>query len=281
MESRGRVFFLFNKGEYFMKTNGIELEKEILDQLPAIVIAVDKNFNVIYANNAALNFMGSTPEKIIGQHCYNAIRNPQCNTPECCIAQAMADGKVHTIRSEADGGTGNRFLESTAVPLKDEKGEIVGGLEFVLDITQKVLDEKKLNEQGRTIRDMSTPTIKLWDGILVLPVVGVIDTNRAQHMMDSMLNKILASNSRAIIMDIQGVAAVDTAVANHLIKITKATKLMGCECLISGISPGVAKTLTQLGINLGSIKTKATLSDALEEAFSMINLRVVTTEAKQ
>lgn len=174
-----------------------------------------------------------------------------------------------------------RYLESTAVPLKDGNGKVIGGLEFVLDVTQRVLDEQKLTEQSRTIRDMSTPTIKLWDGILVLPVLGVIDTSRAQHMMDSMLNKILESGAQVIILDIQGVAAIDTAVANHLIKITKATKLMGCECLLSGISPAVAKTVIQLGIDLGSIKTKSTLSDALTEAFSMINLRVVKAEAAE
>lgn len=264
-----------------MKANGIELEKEILDQLPAIVIAVDREFNTLYANEAALAFTGSTGKDIIGKRCYDTVRNSQCKTPQCCIAQAMADGKIHSVRSQADGGSGMRYLESTAVPLKDENGKVIGGLEFVLDVTQRVLDEQKLTEQSRTIRDMSTPTIKLWDGILVLPVLGVIDTSRAQHMMDSMLNKILESGAQVIILDIQGVVAIDTAVANHLIKITKATKLMGCECLLSGISPAVAKTVIQLGIDLGSIKTKSTLSDALTEAFSMINLRVVKAEAAE
>lgn len=135
-----------------MKANGIELEKEILDQLPAIVIAVDKDFNTLYANAAALAFTGSVGKDIIGKRCYDTVHNSQCRTPQCCIAQAMADGKIHSVRSQADGGSGMRYLESTAVPLKDEKGEIVGGLEFVLDVTQRVLDEQKLTEQSRTIR---------------------------------------------------------------------------------------------------------------------------------
>jgi rsbT co-antagonist protein RsbR len=89
-----------------------------------------------------------------------------------------------------------------------------------------------------------------------------------------MLAKIKETSAKIIILDIQGVAAVDTAVANHLIKITKATKLMGCRCLISGISPAVAETLVQLGIELGDVATNATLRDSLGEAFTLLNFEV-------
>ena len=131
-----------------------------------------------------------------------------------------------------------------------------------------------MREQSRTIREISTPAIKLWEGIVVLPVVGVVDSMRAQQMMDTMLLKIAETGSKFIILDIQGVAAVDTAVANHLIKITKATRLMGCQCIISGISPAVAQTLVNLGIDMSDIKTNSTLSDALADAFVMMKLEV-------
>jgi len=133
---------------------------------------------------------------------------------------------------------------------------------------------ERIKTQNLAIQAMSTPTIKLWEGILVLPVLGVIDSVRAQQMMDSILNKIQETAPKTIILDIHGVAAVDTSVANHLIKITKATKLMGCECLLSGISPAVAQTIVQLGIDMGSIKSHATLSEALAVAFSLVNLEV-------
>jgi rsbT co-antagonist protein RsbR len=124
------------------------------------------------------------------------------------------------------------------------------------------------------IRQMSTPTIQLWDGVLVLPVVGVIDSMRAQYMMESVLNKILQVYAKVIILDIQGVAAMDTTVANHLIKITKAAKLMGCECILSGISPAVAQTIIHLGVEMSEINTRATLKDALSVAFSLLDLEV-------
>ena len=107
----------------------------------------------------------------------------------------------------------------------------------------------------------------------MLPVVGVIDSLRAQHMMDVMLTRIAETACRVMILDIQGVPAVDTAVANHLIKIVKATRLMGCQAIISGISPAVAQTIVNLGIDMGA-NTTATLRDALTEAFEMVNCEV-------
>ncbi len=101
----------------------------------------------------------------------------------------------------------------------------------------------------------------------MLPVVGIIDSQRAQDMMNVMLSRIAETQSKAIILDISGVAVVDTAVANHLIKITKATKLMGCACTISGVSPAIAQTVVELGIDVGEVQTTATLRDALEAAF--------------
>jgi len=101
----------------------------------------------------------------------------------------------------------------------------------------------------------------------MLPVVGIIDSRRAQDIMAAMLAKIAETRSRVIILDISGVAVVDTAVANHLIKITKATRLMGCECTISGVSPAIAQTIVELGIDVGDVKTTATLQDSLVDAF--------------
>jgi len=93
-------------------------------------------------------------------------------------------------------------------------------------------------------------------------------------MTDTMLTKIKETSAKVIILDIQGVAAVDTAVANHLIKITKATRLMGCQCIVSGISAAVANTIVQLGIEMGDVKTNSTLRDALEDSFTMMNFEV-------
>ena len=126
---------------------------------------------------------------------------------------------------------------------------------------------RQLSEQSRAMMEMSTPVTALWNDILMLPLVGIIDSRRAQEVMSSMLARIAETRSKVIILDISGVAVVDTAVANHLIKITKATALMGCSCTISGLSPAIAQTIVELGIDVGDVKTTATLRDALADAF--------------
>jgi len=123
-----------------------------------------------------------------------------------------------------------------------------------------------------------TPVNVLWDKILMLPIFGMIDSARSQEIMETMLNKIIETNSKVIILDILGVAVVDSAVANHLIKITKATQLVGAEAIISGISSEVAQTLVNLGIELGGVTTTATLSDAVQLAFDKTGYIVKQTK---
>jgi rsbT co-antagonist protein RsbR len=138
-----------------------------------------------------------------------------------------------------------------------------------------------IERQGRALLEMSAPTIQLWDGILVLPILGVLDSKRAQDMTDIMLNKIQSTNARAIIVDITGVPIVDSAVANHLIKITKATRLMGCECILSGIGPEIAQTLVHLGVNLDFIESSANLKSAFLLALNKTGFQIRTVTEKQ
>lgn len=133
---------------------------------------------------------------------------------------------------------------------------------------------EKLAGQARALIAMSTPVTALWEDVLLLPVVGIIDSQRAQEIMGSVLGRIAETRARVFIIDISGVSVVDTAVANHLIKITKATRLMGCQCLLSGISAAVAQTVIELGIEVGEVETRATLRDALEEAFRRVGIEV-------
>ena len=125
------------------------------------------------------------------------------------------------------------------------------------------------------IEELPTPVNILWENILMVPIFGILESKRAQEIMETILTKIIETGYKTIILDILGVVAVDSAVANHLIKITKATQLMGCSCIISGISPAVAQTLVNLGIELGEVDTTSTLRDALEIALDNAGLEVV------
>jgi rsbT co-antagonist protein RsbR len=127
-----------------------------------------------------------------------------------------------------------------------------------------------ITKQSRALTDMSTPITAIWDGILMLPVVGIVDSRRAQDIMQRMLEQISEKRATVFILDISGVAVVDTAVANHLIRMTKAARLMGSYTIVSGLSPSVAQTIVELGIEVGEMRTTGNLQDALRIAFERI-----------
>ena len=126
--------------------------------------------------------------------------------------------------------------------------------------------------------EIAVPIGLLWEKMLIVPVVGILDSRRTQILMEDMLESIQLHKAKVLILDVLGVAAVDSAVANHIIKITKATKLMGCECIISGISPAISETMVSLGIEIEGVETTSALSDALELAFSRVGYRIVKKE---
>ena len=129
-----------------------------------------------------------------------------------------------------------------------------------------------IGQQSRALIDMSTPIAALWDGILMLPIVGILDSRRAQDIMQRMLEQVAEKQAVVFILDISGVAVVDTAVANHLIRMTKAARLMGCETIVSGLSPSVAQTIVELGIEVGEMRTTGNLRDALRVAFERVGV---------
>jgi rsbT co-antagonist protein RsbR len=140
---------------------------------------------------------------------------------------------------------------------------------LVLDEISRIYKEK-IVANSKALMEMSTPVTPIWDGILLLPLVGILDSVRTHDIMNKTLAKIAETRARIFVLDISGVGAVDTAVANQLIKISKATSLMGCDSIISGISPAIARTLVELGIQVGDVRTTATLRDALQIALRKI-----------
>jgi len=122
--------------------------------------------------------------------------------------------------------------------------------------------ESIINNQQRELLELSTPVVKLWDGILALPLIGTLDSERTQIVMESLLQSIVETGAAIAIIDITGVPTVDTLVAQHLLKTVAAARLMGAECIISGIRPQIAATIVHLGVDLNSVATKATLADA-------------------
>jgi rsbT co-antagonist protein RsbR len=123
--------------------------------------------------------------------------------------------------------------------------------------------EEVIGRQQTELLELSTPVVKLWDGILALPMIGTLDSARTQIVMESLLQKIVETESQIAIIDITGVPTVDTLVAQHLLKTVTAIRLMGADCIISGVRPQIAQTIVHLGVDLQGVTTKANLADAL------------------
>ena len=134
--------------------------------------------------------------------------------------------------------------------------------------------EAVISRQQQEMLELSTPVVKLWQGILALPLIGTLDSERTQVVMENLLQQIVDTGADIAIIDITGVPLVDTLVAQHLLKTVAAARLMGADCIISGIRPQIAQTIVHLGVELGDVITKATLADAFAVALTRRGLAV-------
>ncbi len=156
--------------------------------------------------------------------------------------------------------------------------KFVDGLGLLTFETYAQAREAVIINQTEALLELSTPVVKLWDGVVAVPLVGTLDSARTQVVMESLLQTLVSTGSAHAIIDITGVPAVDTQVAQHLLKTVVAARLMGAECVISGIRPQIAQTIVGLGIEFGDITTKASLADALKLTLRRAGLEVRTIE---
>jgi rsbT co-antagonist protein RsbR len=149
---------------------------------------------------------------------------------------------------------------------------------YTAEVYQKSREEVIVRQQQEML-ELSTPVVKLWEGILALPLIGTLDSARTQVVMESLLQKIVETGAEVAIIDITGVPTVDTLVAQHLIKTVTAARLMGADCIISGIRPQIAQTIVHLGVDLAGVITKASLADALALALKRLGFALVRPQA--
>jgi rsbT co-antagonist protein RsbR len=150
---------------------------------------------------------------------------------------------------------------------------------YTTEIYQKSREEV-IRRQQEELLELSTPVVKLWDGVVALPLIGTLDSARTQVVMESLLQAIVQTNSRVAIIDITGVPTVDTVVAQHLLKTVTAARLMGADCIISGVRPQIAQTIVHLGINLLEVTTKASLAAAFSVALQRLGVQFVKETPK-
>jgi rsbT co-antagonist protein RsbR len=149
---------------------------------------------------------------------------------------------------------------------------------YTTEVYQKSREDVIVRQQEEML-ELSTPVVKLWEGVLALPLIGTLDSARTQVVMESLLQRIVETGAEVAIIDITGVPTVDTLVAQHLIKTVTAARLMGADCIISGIRPQIAQTIVHLGVDLAGVTTKASLADALALALKRSGYAVVRPQA--
>lgn len=181
---------------------------------------------------------------------------------------SLKKAMVNTLQEENKDDFEKLYKENLLI------NDLIDSLSMVTFETYIKGREEVISRQSDEMSEISTPVIRVWEGVVALPIIGTLDSARTQIVMENLLQEIVSTGSSIAILDISGVPAVDSLVAQHLMKTVSATRLMGAECIISGIRAEIAQTIVHLGIDLSNIKTKSTLASALQLAFNMLKLEV-------
>jgi PAS domain S-box-containing protein len=235
---------------------------------------------VITSNDNFLNVLGYSLEEVKGKHHRMFCEEDYANSTDYKeFWEKLNRGEFNSGEYKRIGKNGREvFIQASYNPILDLNGKPMKVLKIASDVTEQKRLEAERTKQAALIMEMSTPVMRLWDSILLLPIVGLVDSKRVQLIMETVLQKILDYQAKVIILDIQGVPAVDSAVANHLIKVTKATRLMGCTCIVTGISPEISQALVNLGIELTDILTQSTLKDGVSTSLEKVGFQLKETK---
>ncbi|MHC1636498.1 MAG: PAS domain S-box protein [Candidatus Methanospirareceae archaeon] len=254
----------------------------LLNSMTNFAGITDKEGRLEFANKAPIKFFGYTEEDVIGKYFWETPWFDRSAEMKEKVKRAIEDAKkgkrVEMEISVFDKKGASFPVILNASPLKDDDKNIIGVVvEGKLIVEQKKL-EKELKETVKKLKasqeELSTPVMQVWKKILVLPIIGVVDSYRAQKIMETLLNKIIETRSEIVIIDVTGVASIDTEVANHIIKAVQAAKLLGAECIITGIRPEIAQTMIHLGVDLKEFITKRDMQEGLRFGLEQIGYEI-------
>jgi PAS domain S-box-containing protein len=243
----------------------------MLDSLFDEVIQLDENGYVLTWNAGAQRLKGYTAEEAIGQH-VNVFYTDED------VRGGLADRELRVTREtgryETEGWRkrkdGSRFWASIVITaMRDPGGEVLGFVKVARDLSERRAQEELIRRQRDEIMELSTPVMQVWDRVLALPIIGTLDSNRASRLTEGLLGRIADLEAEFVILDISGVPTIDTEVAQHLLKTVHAARLMGATSILSGVRPETAQAMVHLGIELGTLRSRNTLRDALQLALQL------------
>ena len=247
----------------------------VISSMPGMVCwkAAD-DFRYLGCNQAFADMAGMpSPEDIIGKTDFELPwKREQAEfyrSVDSRIASTGVAEKEYTEPIRDADGT-ERWIKVSKQPMHDKSGNIIAVLAVIEDITERKAAEEALKEQTRAVMELSTPVVKVWDGILLLPLVGTMDTARSAQMTERLLSTIGETDAQFVILDVTGLPHIDTSVARHILTTVDAAKILGTQVIITGFSPVAAQTLAQLGVDFSSLRTRGSLSTGMQEAMNLM-----------
>jgi PAS domain S-box-containing protein len=251
------------------------------------IIMLDPQGRVASWNEGAQNFKGFQAAEILGKN-FSIFYTPediQSGKPEQELKVAAEQG-----RFEDDGWRvrkdGSRFWANVVITaLRDADGNLRGFGKVTRDLTERKLAEEAFAQKtandamarrAQEILDISTPVVQVWEGVILAPVIGSLDSQRTQQLMEKLLEGIVETRSSVAIMDITGVPAVDTQTGRHLVETMSAVRLLGADVILTGVRPAIAQTLVHLGVDLGGVTTRSSLAAGLRTAMEMLNVHLTS-----
>ena len=249
----------------------------LLESAPDAIVIVEESGRIALVNRKTEELFGYGRAQLIGH-------DVEMLVPERFRAQhpALRNGFFAAARARPMGAglelfavrrDGSEFpVEISLSPLETDSGILVSAA--IRDVTERRDQLRQLRRQRDEILELSTPVIQVWDKVLALPIIGTLDSNRAARLTESLLEKIAERQAEVIILDISGVPTIDTMVAQHLLKTVQAATLMGAVSIMSGVRPETAQAMVHLGIDIGHLRSRSTLRDALQLALQIVRDRV-------
>ena len=241
---------------------------------------------VLYANASCERFLGAACAEILGKPLEQGIRRMANVAASSPLLEGIAERREAVIDFQMPTRDGAAVWGRAMIsPVSDDRGQVVSFIAVYTDITaerQRQTQAQAIEAQGslierqqKAIVAMSTPILEIWSGVLTMPLIGIVDSSRAAVMMESLLDAVTRSSARFSIIDLTGVELMDSATANHLFNLVNAVRLLGCACVLSGISPAISITMATLGAELGRVRTFVTLRSALSFAIGEMGMAVV------
>lgn len=251
----------------------VDLLQHIIDTMPVVVWAVDDKGIFTLSDGAALAILGLQPGQVVG---LDAL---ELYAAEPAIVEAIRDALAGKYSCHVVAGSGFMW-ESRYIPIMAEDGRVTGVVGFSLDVTERVHAEKELRQQlalveqqETAIRTLSTPIMRVWEGVLALPLVGMLDATRIERILAALLEAVVHDQAEYVIIDLTGISDVDDTAADYIFKVLRALALLGTQAIVTGIRPAVARALVELGLDLGQVVTLGNLEEAIRLVMKRRNKR--------